>query len=64
MSNIIKGLEGYRTYFIGTVGVLVALAWGLGYLPPDAAQSILGILGFGGMLTVRAAIANAVNQEA
>lgn len=59
MSNIITGMKGYRTYALGTIGILVALAWGLGYLPADSAQAILGILGFGGMLSMRAAIQNA-----
>lgn len=49
-------LDGYKTYLIGALGILTVLAWNFSYLTPEASQAILGILGFGGLMTLRAAV--------
>jgi hypothetical protein len=50
-------LEGYKTYILGVLTVVFAILFGLGYLDQAAFIAVLGILGGGGLITVRKAIA-------
>jgi hypothetical protein len=49
-------LQGYRTYIFGTAALITIALNLLGYVNPDIANILLTIFGFGGMITLRAAI--------
>ena len=50
----INFLKGYRTYILAFLGIVVAGAQTLGYIDLTLANSLLGILGFGAIATLRA----------
>lgn len=50
----INFLKGYRTYLLAFLGIVVAGAQTLGYIDLALANSLLGILGFGAIATLRA----------
>ena len=51
-------LTGYKTYIIATVALITIGANLLGFVDSNTANTILSIFGFGGMITLRSAIAN------
>lgn len=52
----IEMLRGYKTYILSSLALGVVGANMLGLLAEDATVTILSLLGFGGMMTLRAAI--------
>ena len=51
-------MQGYRTYVIGIIGGVVGIAHLAGYLNDTLFQAIMGLLGSGAIMTMRAAVAN------
>jgi membrane protein required for beta-lactamase induction len=49
-------LRGKKTYIIALLGGLTVVAWLLGWIPTDLAEKLLALLGFGGVLSLRAAV--------
>lgn len=52
----IEKLRGYRTYILSGLALGILGANMLGFLVEDVTVSILSLLGFGGLMTLRAAI--------
>ena len=48
-------LQGYRTYIIAALIGLVTVGHQLGYIDSTTYQTLLGVLGAGGLATLRAA---------
>ncbi|HNP80147.1 MAG TPA: hypothetical protein PKN47_01690 [Nitrospira sp.] len=57
MDQIISFLQGKRTYLISGCGLLVVAAWIFGVIDEVVASKALAALGFGGVITLRAATA-------
>jgi hypothetical protein len=49
-------LKGYKTYAVSAVGVVVAGAMALGFIPFDIGAAILAALGFTSQVTMRAGV--------
>lgn len=49
-------LKGYRTYIFAALGAATVGAFFLGLVDQATANMLLGLLGFGGMASLRAAI--------
>ena len=49
-------LTGYKTYIIAFVGIVVAGSMSLGYIDLTLGNTVLTLLGFGGIATLRAAV--------
>lgn len=49
-------LAGYKTYIIAALVAAVTVAQQLGYLDAATAQTLLGLLGAGGLATLRAGV--------
>lgn len=49
-------LSGKKTYILGACGLLTIGAYFLGLLNLDTANMLLGLFGFGGMISLRASI--------
>lgn len=54
-------LSGKKTYLMGAAGLAVIALWMLGYVGADTAEKALIALGFGGAITLRAAITKAAS---
>jgi len=50
-----NALQGYRTYIIAAMIGLVTVGHHLGYIDSITYQTLLGVLGAGGLVTLRAA---------
>jgi len=50
-----NALQGYRTYIIAGLIGLVTVGYQLGYIDSTTYQTLLGVLGAGGLATLRAA---------
>jgi len=50
-----NALQGYRTYIIAALIGLVTVGHQLGYIDSTTYQTLLGVLGAGGLATLRAA---------
>jgi hypothetical protein len=48
-----KQLEGYKTYILSALAILVILLEGLGKLPTHTAETLVTMLGFGGVMALR-----------
>ena len=51
-----NALQGYRTYIIAGLIGLVTAGYHLGYIDSITYQTLLGVLGAGGLATLRAGI--------
>jgi len=49
-------LSGKRTYILAAAALLTIAGNLLGYVDADTANTLLAILGFGGLITLRAAV--------
>lgn len=49
-------LQGYKTYIIGVVALIIIGASMFGIVDANTANTILSILGFGGLISLRAAV--------
>lgn len=54
--KIIESLQGYKTYILSGLGFGIIGAFLLGFLDLDTTVAILGMLGFGSVVTLRDAI--------
>lgn len=54
---MIDFLNGYKTYLFVALAAVVFVLQLLGVVPPDVAQAAYGVLGFGGILGLRSAVA-------
>lgn len=57
MFNLVEWLKGKKTYFMALGVAVVAFAQYMGWLSNEAAVMLYGLLGAGGVATMRAAIA-------
>lgn len=55
--DLLKQLQGKKTYLVGAVLFIVAGAKAAGLIDPEIADQILTFLGSAGLLTLRAAVA-------
>jgi len=53
-------MKGYRTYVCSFLGAVIVLAMALGYISDGLGLTLLGLMGFGSIAALRAAIDNAV----
>jgi len=51
-----NALQGYRTYIIAALIGLITVGHQLGYIDSITYQTLLGVLGAGGLATLRAGI--------
>ena len=49
-------LKGYRTYILGALALVTIGANFLGYLDTETANTLLAVLGFSGLISLRAAV--------
>ena len=49
-------LAGYKTYIVAALMALISMAYTAGLIDGTAYQAILGILGAGGLATLRAGV--------
>lgn len=49
-------LSGYKTYICALLGGLVVAAHLLGYIDATTANTLIALLGFGGLAALRAAV--------
>lgn len=49
-------LKGKKTYLLGAGGLITVGAYLLGFLDLDTANVLLGLFGFGGLISLRAAV--------
>lgn len=56
MGKVITFLSGKKTYIMGAGGLLVVGLWMGGVISDDIATQALAALGFGGIITLRAAV--------
>lgn len=61
--GMLTSLQGYRTYILGTLGIVVAILWLTGVITPVEFTGLENVLGFGGLLSLRAAVANASSPQ-
>lgn len=54
---MISFLEGKKTYIIGVLGLMTVAAYLFGLINADIANTLLTIFGFGGLISLRGAIA-------
>lgn len=59
MSDLIKKLQGYKTYLTAVAVFVVGGLQAAGKLDPETAQQLLAFLGGLGLITLRAAVAKA-----
>jgi len=59
MDAIKTFLDGKKTYLIGLVGLCVVGANLVGFLDAETANTLLGLLGFGGLISLRAGVSKA-----
>lgn len=57
--KVIAFLEGKKTYFVAALVAVVAVAEFMGWIDMQTATSILGILGAGGLASLRSAVKKA-----
>ena len=55
--KMLEFLSGKKTYIVGALGMGVTGLWMFGMISADQATQALTALGFGGAMTLRAAIA-------
>lgn len=63
MNNIISYLSGKKTYILGASGILVIILYYFKVIPADLGNTILGLLGFGGIITLRSAVTGLGNKK-
>jgi len=51
-------LRGKKTYIIAACVAVIAAAQYLGFVPADVAATLYGLLGAGGLATLRAGVSN------
>lgn len=56
MKTVIDFLEGKKTYFVAIMVAAVAVAVGAGWIDKNTAALLYGLLGAGGIATLRAAV--------
>lgn len=49
-------LKGYRTYILGVLALITIVSAYFGVIDTDSANTLLSVFGFGGLLTLRAAL--------
>lgn len=54
---MISFLSGKKTYILGFLGLLTIGGYFLGFESIDTANMLLGLFGFGGIISLRAAVA-------
>lgn len=57
MGKILEMLSGKKTYLLGTAGTIVIGLWMFGMIDTETAEQVLGFLGFGAAVALRAGIA-------
>jgi len=60
--KVLEFLSGKKTYLIAVLVAVVAVAQYLGYISTEAALTLYGLLGAGGLATTRAAVAKATGK--
>ena len=63
MTGILATLQGKKTYICVGIAAIVFIAQLLGIVPANTAETIYGILGFGGILGLRSAIASSAPKQ-
>lgn len=63
MLNILNFLSGKKTYIVSGCALVVIACWMFGVIEQDTAEKALVALGFGGAITLRAAITKAAAQS-
>jgi len=58
LSNMKDFLRGKKTYIIAACVAVIAAAQYLGFVPADVAATLYGLLGAGGLATLRAGVSN------
>ena len=58
---MITFLEGKKTYILATFGILTVVAYSFHVVDANTANTLLTLFGFGGLITLRAAVANVNN---
>lgn len=56
MNSTIEYLKGKKTYIVGVAAAITVGAQVAGLISPDTANTLLSMLGVGGLITLRAAI--------
>lgn len=59
MSNLAQLLSGKKTYIIGVAAIVTIAGYLFGVVDAETANTLLGLLGFGGLITLRAGLAKA-----
>lgn len=49
-------LEGYKTYILGALALVTIVAAHFGIVDTDTANTLLAVFGFGGLISLRAAV--------
>jgi len=57
MNTFLEAIAGKKTYFLGGLGLIVVGLWIFGLIDDQIAGKALTALGFGGVITLRAATA-------
>ena len=52
--SLIEFLEGKRTYIVAALGIVTVALWYVGVVDDQGADKLLSLLGFGGLLALRA----------
>ena len=60
---MINFLQGSKTYIFAGLGILVVIVKLLGWIDAGSANTILTILGFGSIITLRSAVAGISNGK-
>lgn len=55
-SSMLTFLKGKRTYILATLGLITIGANWLGFIDLSSANLLLGMFGFGGLITLRSAV--------
>lgn len=63
MLNMLNFLSGKKTYIASGCALIVIALWIYGAIETDTAEKALVALGFGGAITLRAAITKAAAQS-
>ena len=57
MKKATNFLDGKKTYILGTIALIIIGANLFGLISNEVANTFLGVIGFGGLVTLRAGIA-------
>lgn len=58
MTKLITFLEGKKTYIMGFFGIITVVLYLTHVLDANTANTLLTVFGFGGLISLRASIAN------